>query len=261
MSKAPLHQPLAHDSAALYVTGAAPFVDDRAMPEGCLSIALGLSPCAHGTIKTLDLSKVEASAGVVRVLTVADVDGVNDASPIMGDDPIFAEEIVHYHGQVLFAVVAHTAKQARVAVQKAQVDIAPLPAILTIDEALAQDQLLAPPKVIETGDVHKALKTAPHRLSGVMSIGGQEHFYLEGQAALAIPGEDRDVTLYCSTQHPSEIQHKAAECLGLASHAVTVETRRMGGAFGGKESQGNLCLLYTSPSPRDLSTSRMPSSA
>ena len=250
MSKTPLHQPLAHDSAALYVTGAAPFVDDKAMPEGCLSIALGLSPCAHGTIKTLDLSKVEASAGVVRVLTVADVDGVNDASPIMGDDPIFAEEIVQYHGQVLFAVVAHTAKQARVAAQKAQIDITPLPAILTIDDALEQDQLLAPPKVIETGDVHKALKNAPHRLSGVMSIGGQEHFYLEGQGACAVPGEAGALQIFASTQHPTEVQHKVAEALAVPFHQISVDVRRMGGAFGGKESQANMPALIAAIAAR-----------
>ena len=250
MSKAPLHQPLAHDSAALYVTGAAPFVDDKAMPEGCLSIALGLSPCAHGTIKTLDLSKVEASAGVVRVLTVADVDGVNDASPIMGDDPIFAEEIVHYHGQVLFAVVAHTAKQARVAAQKAQVDIAPLPAILTIDEALEQNQLLAPPKVIETGDVNKAFQNAPHRLSGVISIGGQEHFYLEGQGACAVPDEAGAMQIFASTQHPTEVQHKVADALGVPFHQISVDVRRMGGAFGGKESQANMPALIAAIAAR-----------
>ena len=250
MSKTPLHQPLAHDSAALYVTGAAPFVDDKAMPEGCLSIALGLSPCAHGTIKSLNLSQVEASAGVVRVLTAADVDGVNDASPIMGDDPIFAEETVQYHGQVLFAVVAHTAKQARVAAQKAQVDITPLPAILTIDEALEQDQLLAPPKVIEAGNVQNALQNAPHRLSGVMSIGGQEHFYLEGQGACAVPDEAGALQIFASTQHPTEVQHKVADALGVPFHQISVDVRRMGGAFGGKESQANMPALIAAIAAR-----------
>ena len=240
MSNTPLHQPLVHDSASLYVTGAAPFVDDKAMPEGCLSIALGLSPCAHGKIKGLDLSQVTASDGVVRVLTAADVDGINDASPIMGDDPIFAEEIVQYHGQVIFAVIAQTAKQARSAVQKAQIDITPLPAILTIDEALEQDHLLAPPKVIAAGDVTTALQNAPHRLSGVMSIGGQEHFYLEGQGACAVPAEAGAIQIFSSTQHPTEVQHKVADALGVPFHQVSVDVRRMGGAFGGKESQANM---------------------
>lgn len=240
MSKTVLHQPLAHDSAALYVTGGAGFIDDKSMPENCLSIALGLSEVAHGIITTLDLTDVKASAGVVRVLSLEDIDGVNDASPIMGDDPVFADGKVHYHGQVLFAVVAKTAKQARMAATKAKIAIEPLPPILTIDEALAADTLLEPPKRLSIGDAKTALGTAPHHLSGVFEIGGQEHFYLEGQAAIAVPGEAGALQLFASTQHPTEIQHKVAEVLGTSFHQITVDVRRMGGAFGGKESQANM---------------------
>ena len=235
-----IHRPLPHDSAALYVTGVAEFVDDRKVPANCLSVALGLSQVAHGKIISLDFTDTRASEGVVTVLTAQDITGKNDASPVMGDDPIFAEEIVHYHGQSLFAVVATTAKQARVAAKKAKVEIAAYPPILTIDEALEKDLLLAPPKVIETGDAPKALQSAPHVISGTMDIGGQEHFYLEGQGALAIPGEAGAMQIYASTQHPTEVQHKIAEALDLPFHQITVDVRRMGGAFGGKESQANL---------------------
>ena len=240
MTNSPLYKPLHHDSAALYVTGRAEFVDDKKVPEDCLSIALGLSEVAHGVLEALDLDDVRASQGVVRVLTAADIDGTNDASPIMGDDPIFAEKMVHYHGQVLFAVVATSAKLARMAVQKAKASISPLPAILTIDEALAKDALLAPAKVIETGDAKAKLARAPHQISGSFTIGGQEHFYLEGQGALAVPGEAGAMQIYASTQHPTEVQHKIAQALNVSFNQITVDVRRMGGAFGGKESQANL---------------------
>lgn len=243
---APLHKPAPHDSAELYVTGAADFVDDKAMPQNCLSIALGLSDVAHGTIDEIDLSDVRASQGVVTILTYRDVDGVNDASPVMGDDPIFAEKTVQYHGQVIFAVVAKTAKQARRAVRKAKIAITPLPAILTIDDALVQGALLAPEKVIARGDAKTAIASAQHRLSGEFRCGGQEHFYLEGQGACAVPGEAGAMQIYASTQHPTEIQHKIAQALGRPFHDIAVDVRRMGGAFGGKESQANMPAIIAS---------------
>ena len=206
------------------------------------------------------------------VVSAADIPGINDVSPVMGDDPLFADRIVEYAGQSLFAVAADTIEQARDAAVLANIEYQDQPAILTIDEAMDQGSLLEPPYVMARGDVDAAIKTAPHVISGRIYIGGQEHFYLEGQVALCVPGEDGDISVYCSSQHPSEIQHTVAKVLGLANNAVAVEVRRMGGAFGGKESNGNLpaaaaalvssltgrsskvcydCLLYTSPSPRD----------
>ena len=240
MTHRTLHQPITHDSAALYVTGQAEFVDDKALPDGAYSIALGLSEAAHGTITGLNLDMVRGADGVVCVLTAADIRGKNDASPVMGDDPIFADGIVHYHGQAIFAVVAKTAKQARMAAMHATIAISPLPPILTIDEALENDALLCLPKTIQIGDAAAALATAPHQISGDFYCGGQEHFYLEGQGAVAIPGEAGAICVSASTQHPTEVQHKVAEALGLSFHQVTVDVRRMGGAFGGKESQANL---------------------
>ena len=234
---------LRHDSAHKHVTGDAVYVDDIRVPDNTLVVLIGQSPHAHARILDIDLSRVARSQGVVAVLTHADIPGRNDCSPVYGDDPILAETVVSYVGQAVFAVVAETMRAARDALAHAVVTYEPLPAVLTIDQAMREGSWLGPSATMESGTPDAAIAAAPLRLSGRIEIGGQEHFYLEGQAALAIPGEDRDVTLYCSTQHPSEIQHKAAECLGLASHAVTVETRRMGGAFGGKESQGNLPAL------------------
>jgi xanthine dehydrogenase large subunit len=232
--------PLAHDSAHKHVCGEATYTDDIPEPPGTLQVYIAMSARAHARVRRLDLAKVRACAGVVAVLAAADVPGSNDVSPVAGDDPLFAEGLVEYWGQSLFAVAAEGLAEARAAAGLAEVEYEELPPILTIEQALAAGSLLQPPVSLARGDAAAAIQTAPHQVAGVVSAGGQEHFYLEGHAALAVPGEDEDVTVYCSSQHPSEIQHKVAEVLGIGSHAVTVEVRRMGGAFGGKESQGNL---------------------
>ena len=232
--------PLGHDSGAKHVSGEAIYVDDIPEPPGTLHIFIAMSERAHAAVKTLDVSKVRAAPGVAIVLTAQDVPGVNDVSPVAGDDPVFADGLVQYWGQSLFAVAAETLAQARAAARLAAVAYEDRPACLTVDQAMDAKSLLEPPRTIALGDAAAAIAAAPHALSGRITMGGQEHFYLEGQVALAVPGEDDDVTVYASTQHPSEIQHKVAGVLGVPSHAVTVETRRMGGGFGGKESQGNL---------------------
>ncbi len=229
-----------HDSAALYVTGQARFTDDLPFPADGLHIALGLSDKAHARITICDVTGCLDSPGVVTVLTAADIPGANDASPVAGDDPVFADGMVEYHGQAIFAVVAESAKAARMAIQKAVLTYEDLPACLTIDDALRQDHLLEAPYTIGCDDIDAKLQAAPHQLKGQIDMGGQEHFYLEGQAAMASPGEAGDMFLQVSSQHPTEVQHKVANALGLPFHAVTVEVRRMGGGFGGKESQGNL---------------------
>ena len=236
---------LRHDSAHKHVAGSAVYVDDIPTTDDTLVVLIGQSPHAHARITGMDLSAVAAADGVVAVLTHADIPGVNDCSPVYGDDPVLAEDEVSYVGQAVFAIVAETMRAARDALPLANVSYETLPAVLTIDEAMKARSWLGPSVTMESGSPDTALAGAQHTLSGRIEIGGQEHFYLEGQAALAIPGEDRDMTLHCSTQHPSEIQHKVADCLGLPNHAVTVETRRMGGAFGGKESQGNLPAILS----------------
>ncbi|MCC2096701.1 MAG: xanthine dehydrogenase molybdopterin binding subunit, partial [Hyphomicrobiales bacterium] len=234
-----------HDSAHKHVTGQAPYVDDIPEPPGTLHVFIAQSQVAHARVVSLDVSAVRAAPGVIAVLTAQDIPGANDVSPVAGDDPLFAAGVIEYWGQSLFAVAAETLEQARGAAALAVLDVEKKPAILTIDEAMEAQSFLQAPYVMARGNARSAIAAAPKQLAGRIDIGGQEHFYLEGQAALAIPGEDEDVTVISSTQHPSEIQHKVAGVLGVANHAVTIEVRRMGGAFGGKESQGNLPACAT----------------
>jgi len=235
-----VHKAIRHDSAHKHVSGAAKYVDDIAVPPNTLEILLGQSKFAHAKILSMDLSQVENFPGVIKVLTAADIPGTNDCSPFAGDDPIFAENVVSYLGQSVFAVVAEDIKTARNAIELADIKYEELPAVITIDQALETGNVLGPPAVIECGKVDQALAKSKNKLEGKIILGGQEHFYLEGQAAFAVAGEDTDIVVHCSTQHPTEIQHKVAMALGLSNHDVTVITRRMGGGFGGKESQGNL---------------------
>jgi len=233
-------KPLPHDAARLHVTGAARYVDDIPTPAGCLSLAFGLSDTARGTITAINLNAVRAAPGVVAVLTADDLPGANDVSPSIHDEPMLATGEVHYLGQPIFLVVAETHLAARKAARQGKIVIAPTDPILTIDQALEADSRFEGGPVIWTkGDINAGFRTAPKTIEGSIEIGGQEHFYLEGQVALAIPGEDGDMLVHSSTQHPTEIQHKVAEALGAPMHSVRVETRRMGGGFGGKESQGN----------------------
>ncbi|MCK0141846.1 xanthine dehydrogenase molybdopterin binding subunit [Aliiroseovarius sp. F20344] len=231
---------LPHDAAALHVTGAARYVDDIPTPSNCLHLAFGLSDTARGIITRADLSKVRAAEGVVAVLTAADLPFDNDVSPSAHDEPLLAQGEVFYHGQPIFLVVATSHLAARKAARLGEIIIDPRPAILTIDDALAANSRFEDGPVIwSRGNAESGLSTAPYIIEGSFEMGGQEHFYLEGQAALAVPQEDGDMLVHSSTQHPTEIQHKVAEAIGKPMHAVRVETRRMGGGFGGKESQGN----------------------
>ena len=231
--------PAAHDSAALHVAGAAHYTDDLPEPRGTLHAALGVSALAHGTIERIDLDAVRDAPGVVAVVTAADF-AVNDVGPIEADDPILAERLVQFAGQPVFAVAATSVGAARRAAKMARIDIAPLPAILTIDEALAAGSHVLPPVHVVRGDPTEALARAPHRLQGITANGGQDHFYLEGQIALAIPRERNGMHVYVSTQHPGEVQLLVARALDLCVNDVVVECRRMGGGFGGKETQMSL---------------------
>jgi len=229
-----------HESAELHVRGQATYTDDIAELAGTLHAALGLSARAHARIRAIDLEKVAASRGVVAVLTARDIPGLNDCGPIVHDDPILADGLVQYVGQPIFIVVADSHDHARRAARLAIVDYDDLPAILTPQEARAAASYVLPPMRLARGDAAQAFARAPHTVRGALYVGGQEQFYLEGQIAYAIPGEDRGMHVHCSTQHPSEMQHVVAHALGLHSHHVTVECRRMGGGFGGKESQSAL---------------------
>ena len=230
-----------HDSAHKHVTGQAVYIDDMPEPAGLLHGCLGLCTVAHGAILSMDLSAVKAAPGVVAVLTGADMPASNDISPTgRHDEPVLAEGLVQFHGQPIFAVIAETREQARRACRLAKVEYDEKPFVTDIaDIDRREGKLVTPPLTLKRGDAAAAIAAAPRRLKGTMAIGGQDHFYLEGHIALAVPGEDMDVTIYSSTQHPSEVQHMVAHVLGVPSHAVTVECRRMGGGFGGKETQGN----------------------
>jgi len=229
---------LRHDSAVNHVTGRSTYIDDILEPRGTLHLAPGAADFACGKITKVDLDAVRQAPGVVAVLSAADIPGHNDFSPThSGDDPVLVEGRVDYFGQPVFAVVAETYEQARAAARLGVIEGEAETPIVSIDEALAKDSYVSDTHVMERGDVKTAMAAAPNTLSGRLDIGGQDHFYLEGQVALAVPAEDGDVYLHSSTQHPSEVQHNVANIMGLPAHAVTVEVRRMGGAFGGKESQ------------------------
>ena len=236
------HSAAAHDSGHKHVSGEALYIDDLAAPDGLLHAYLGLSERAFADIVSVDLGPVRAAEGVVLALSASDIPGVNDVSPVgKHDDPVFAHGQVLFHGQPIFAVVAQTRDQARRAARLAKIVYAERQPVLDIAGARAAGgALVAEPLALSRGDLAGAMRSAPRRLKGAMAIGGQDHFYLEGQIALAIPGEDGDVNLLCSSQHPSEIQHSVAHVLGVPANAVTVEVRRMGGGFGGKETQGAL---------------------
>jgi xanthine dehydrogenase large subunit len=232
--------PLPHDGAPLHVTGAARYVDDLPVPANCLHLAFGTSAVAHGRLVSVDLAAVRAAPGVVAAWAADDVAHMPDCSPSAHDEPLLAVGEVLYVGQPVFLVVADSHLAARRAARLGKVEIAPLPALLTIDDALAAGSRFEDgPRIWESGDVAAALAAAPRSVEGAIEIGGQEHFYLEGQAALALPQEGGDMVVHSSSQHPTEIQHKVAHALGRDMNAVRVEVRRMGGGFGGKESQGN----------------------
>jgi xanthine dehydrogenase large subunit len=228
---------LPQDSAHLHVAGEADYIDDIAEPRGCLHAAVGKSAIAHGRILSLDLDPVRAAPGVVAVLQAADIPGINDVGPVIRDEPIIADALVQYVGQPIFAVAATSVNAARRAATLARVEYETLAPVLTIDAALAANSLVLPTEHLARGDAAAAIASSPHRLAGRFLCGGQDHFYLEGQISLAVPREDGGMHVYCSTQHPGEVQIQVAHALDVEFNAVSVECRRMGGGFGGKESQ------------------------
>ncbi|MFZ2737470.1 MAG: xanthine dehydrogenase molybdopterin binding subunit [Burkholderiaceae bacterium] len=232
-----------HESARAQVAGSANYIDDLAEVRGTLHAAPILSTVAHGRLLGIDTSKALACAGVVDVVLAADIPGNPILAAFGADEPIFASDSVQHIGQVLGLVVAKTVKQARLAARQVRLEIESLPAILTVAQALQAQSYVLPPVLVRRGDATEALARAPHTLSGSLEVGGQEHFYLEGQVAYALPQEQQQWLVHSSTQHPGEVQHWVAQALGLDSHLVRVECKRLGGGFGGKESQaGHLAV-------------------
>jgi xanthine dehydrogenase large subunit len=245
----------AHESAHLHVAGEATYIDDIRELDGTLHAALGLSPVAHGKLVSIDVERLRAELGVTAVYTAADIPGTNDCGPIVhGDDPILADGVVHYLGQPMFTVIAADRRIARRVASRAKefVTIEPLPALLSARDAHAAKSYVVPPMHLSRGDARAALAAAPHRFKDTLSVGGQEQFYLEGQISYAIPLEDETMLVHCSTQHPTEMQHAVAHMLGLLANQVQVQCRRMGGGFGGKESQSALFACVAALAAKQL---------
>lgn len=227
---------ITHESAHLHVSGKANYVDDIPEVEGTLYAGLGLAEIANGKIINMDLSAVWQAEGVVSVLTGIELLH-NNCGPVVADEPIIATDTVSFFGQVIFVVVAKTYQQAQQASRLAKVTYEALEPILTIEQAIARQSWILPPVQITAGDANAKLAVAPYRLQGMAQVGGQEHFYLEGQICYAYPKEEDMLQVLCSTQHPTEMQLLISEAVGYGMHQVSVEVRRMGGGFGGKESQ------------------------
>jgi xanthine dehydrogenase large subunit len=233
-----------HESARAQVAGAATYVDDIPELRGTLHAAPILSTVAHGKLLGVDTAAALAMPGVREVILARDIPG----DPVLGnfshDEPVFARDTVQHIGQVIGVVVADTVMQARRAARKVVCTIEPLPALLKVQDALKAESYVLPPVFVKRGDAAAALNKAAHRLHGTLEVGGQEHFYLEGQVAYVVPQEQQQWLVYSSTQHPGEIQHWVSHALGIANHAVRVECRRMGGGFGGKETQSGQMAVW-----------------
>ena len=234
-----IHVARRHDSALKHVTGQALYIDDIPEPPGTLHAALVLSKVACGRLMRLDADAAKTMPGVVAVLGPHDIPGRNDIAAIGKNEPLFALDRVEFAGQTLAMVVAETLDAARAAAAKVVVEIEAGEPILDIATALARESYVQAPATILRGDPDAALAAAPHRLTAEFSVGGQEHFYLESQIAFALPGEDGDITVHSSTQHPTEVQHICARVLGWDFNRVTAVVRRLGGGFGGKESNAS----------------------
>ena len=233
----PLGKPSAHDSAILHVTGRAQYIDDRPPQRGQLYGLVVGSPVAHGKISHLDVTRAEAAAGVHRVLTAADIPGINDASPLAHDEELLVVDKVIFREQPIALIVGESLDACRAAVSQIESTFEELPAILSIEAALAQDSFLGEPSTLIGGNVERAFSEAAHIIEGTSVNGAQDHFYLETQAADVFFDDDGLCRVYSSTQHPSEVQAKVAETLNLPRGKVVVTCPRMGGGFGGKETQ------------------------
>ena len=233
----------AHESAVAQVCGLATYIDDLPEVKGTLHAAPIMSTQAHGKLLGVDASAALLMPGVRTCVLASEVPGHTMLASFIGDEPIFATDTVQHVGQVVGLVIADSVMQARHAARKVKLNIEALPAMLSLKDAMTAQSYVLPPVFVQRGDATSALARAPHCLSGTLEVGGQEHFYLEGQVAYALPQEQNQWLVHSSTQHPGEVQHWVAHALGLDHHAVKVECRRMGGGFGGKETQaGHLAV-------------------
>ena len=232
-----IHKNTAHDSSHLHVSGQAIYIDDIREPEGTLYAYIFQSTVASATITLLNIEAVKSSQGVAAVVTADDIIGINNSGPVIKDEPLLTSDKVEFIGQPIFAVAADTVLNAYLAAQKVEIHFQEHQPILSIEEAIEKKSFLGEPALIKRGNVEESFKECTHILHREYILGGQDHFYLEGQVALAVPEEDDALKIYSSTQHPTEVQHLVAQNLSLTENKVVVETRRMGGGFGGKETQ------------------------
>jgi xanthine dehydrogenase large subunit len=233
-----------HESARSQVQGRAPYVDDLPELKGTLHAAPVMSAVAHGRLRAIDATAALALPGVIGLVTAADIPGDPILATFVHDEPVLARDKVEHIGQVVALVVAHDVMQARRAARLVKLDIEALPALLTVREALAAGSQVLPTVTVRRGEPEAALARSAHTLEGSLVVGGQEHFYLEGQVAYALPQEQDQWLVHSSTQHPGEVQHWIAHALGVANHRVTVQCRRMGGGFGGKETQAGHMAVW-----------------
>ena len=244
-----------HDSAHMHVQGCAPYIDDMPMHSNTLHVAFALSKIAHGKINSIDTSLAKNARGVHSILLAEDISHLN-IGPIRHDEPLLAKGEVLFCGQALAAVLADSHENARKAAALINSDITRLDAIVTVEQAMARNSFLDEPLEIHMGNAEEAIKEATHHLTGNLTIGGQEHYYLESQIALAIPTENKEVIVHSSTQNPTEVQHLVAHVLGIPQHSVEVITRRMGGGFGGKETDSSqlacICALFAQQTQRPV---------
>ncbi|MDB5889556.1 MAG: xanthine dehydrogenase, molybdenum binding subunit apoprotein [Polaromonas sp.] len=245
-------RPIFHESARAQVGGTATYVDDIPELKGTLYAAPVLSTVAHARLLAVDTAAARGMPGVRSVLLAADLPADPMLAAFAHDEPIFALHTVQHVGQVIGVVVADTVMQARRAARQVVCRYEELPAVLSVREALLAESYVLPPVFVRRGDAQAALARAPHQLHGTLEVGGQEHFYLEGQLAYVVPQEQQQYLVYSSTQHPGEVQHWVAHALGIDNHAVRVECRRMGGGFGGKETQAGHMAVWAAIAARHL---------
>jgi xanthine dehydrogenase large subunit len=245
--------PHPHESARTQVQGRSPYVDDLPELKGTLHAAPVMSAVAHGRLRAIDATAALALPGVVGLVTAANIPGDPILATFVHDEPVLARDKVEHIGQVVALVVAHDVMQARRAARLVKLDIEALPAILTVREALAAGSQVLPTVTVRRGEPEVALARSAYTLEGSLVVGGQEHFYLEGQVAYALPQEQDQWLVHSSTQHPGEVQHWIAHALGVANHRVTVQCRRMGGGFGGKETQAGHMAVWACLAARKFS--------
>lgn len=232
-------QNIPHDSASKHVSGKSVYIDDIPLHDRLLHGHVVYSPHAHAKIKSIDLTEAKKLKGVHAVLCWKDIPGHNQMGPVVHDEPCLAADEVLCVGQAIIIIAAESEAIARHAESLIWIDFEILPAVLNLRSAIEQNALIAPTRTMKRGDATAALKTSPHVIKGELETGAQEHWYLETQTCLCVPGEDKEINVFSSTQHPSETQAIVAEVLGINKNEIVVEIRRMGGAFGGKETQAN----------------------